>query len=205
MHITEGILSAPILVGGGVLAAGGVTIGLRAMRDEDIPKTAVLTAAFFVGGLVHLPLGVASVHLVLNGLMGLLLGWAAFPAVLVALTLQAVLFRYGGLTTLGVNTLVMAVPAVLSYHLLVPILRRSRRPSILFGAGCTAGVIGIAFGSLLASGALALSSREFLGVAGLFFAAHAPLMVVEGMITGGLVCFLWRLKPELFRERGRSL
>ena len=30
-----------------------------------------------------------------------ILGWAAFPAFLVALFLQAVLFQFGGLTTLG--------------------------------------------------------------------------------------------------------
>ena len=35
-------------------------------------------------------------HLVLNGLMGLLLGWLAVPAILVALFLQALLFQFGG-------------------------------------------------------------------------------------------------------------
>ena len=41
--------------------------------------------------------------LVLNGLMGLMLGWAALPAVFTALLLQAVFFGHGGYTTLGVR------------------------------------------------------------------------------------------------------
>lgn len=204
MHIAEGILSAPVLAGGAVAAGAGVYAGLRALDDEAIPKTALLTAAFFVAGLVHVPLGVGSVHLVLNGLLGMILGWTAFPAILVALTLQTVLLRYGGLTTLGVNTVVMAVPAVVSYYLFVPFLRRRPRPALVFAFGCAAGAAGIAFGALLASGALALSGRAFYGVAALFFAAHAPLMVVEGIITGGLLLYVWRLKPELFLERERS-
>ena len=49
------------------------------------------TPAIFVASLVHVPVGPSSMHLVLNGLLGLLLGWAAFPAILVGLLLQAVL------------------------------------------------------------------------------------------------------------------
>jgi cobalt/nickel transport system permease protein len=47
------------------------------------------------------------------GIVGLRLGWGAFPAILVALTLQTVFFRFGGITTLGVNTVSMAMPAVI--------------------------------------------------------------------------------------------
>ncbi len=49
--------------------------------------------------------------------MGLLLGWPAFPAILVGLFLQALLFQFGGLTVLGVNTFNVAVPAVLCFYL----------------------------------------------------------------------------------------
>jgi cobalt/nickel transport system permease protein len=55
-----------------------------------------------VSSLVSVPVGPGSVHLLLNGLMGLLLGWAAVPAILVALILQAVFFGFGGILVLGV-------------------------------------------------------------------------------------------------------
>ena len=58
-----------------------------------------------------------SAHLVLNGLLGALLGFVAFPAITVALLLQALLFQYGGILVLGVNTATMALPPILCYYL----------------------------------------------------------------------------------------
>jgi cobalt/nickel transport system permease protein len=80
------------------------------MEHKEVPKVAILSSVFFVASLIHVPLGPSSVHLILNGIMGVLLGWTAFPAILVALALQGVLFQFGGITTLGVNTLNMALP-----------------------------------------------------------------------------------------------
>ena len=94
MHISEGVLSAPVLITGAVLSAAGIAIGLRKMSYDKIPEVAVLSSAFFVASLIHVPIGPSSVHLVLNGLLGILLGWMAFPSILVALSLQALLFQF---------------------------------------------------------------------------------------------------------------
>ena len=108
MHISEGVLSPAVLGGGAALTVVGTAIGLKKLDYEAIPRVAILSAAFFVASLIHVPVGPVGLHLVLNGLMGLLLGWLAFPAILIALFLQALLFQYGGLTVLGVNTVIMA-------------------------------------------------------------------------------------------------
>ena len=71
MHISEGILSAQVLVSGAALTTVGTAIGLRKLDYDRIPQVAVLSAAFFVTSLVHIPIGPASVHLILNGLMGI--------------------------------------------------------------------------------------------------------------------------------------
>ncbi|WVM89838.1 energy-coupling factor ABC transporter permease [Halopseudomonas pachastrellae] len=73
-----------------------------------MPLAALLGAAFMVASTLHMPVGVGSVHLILNGLAGLLLGWAVFPLFFVALLLQAALFSFGGFTVLGANLLIMA-------------------------------------------------------------------------------------------------
>ena len=112
MHISEGVLSPAVLGAGAVLAAAGIVIGLRKLDYDRLMTVAILAAAFFVGSLIHVPIGPSSVHLILNGLLGMLLGWAAFPSIFVALMLQAILFQYGGITVLGVNTFNMAFPAV---------------------------------------------------------------------------------------------
>ncbi|PIP07111.1 MAG: cobalamin biosynthesis protein CbiM, partial [Syntrophobacterales bacterium CG23_combo_of_CG06-09_8_20_14_all_48_27] len=48
MHISEGVLSAPVLVAGALLTVGGTALGLKKMDYERIPEVAVLSSAFFV-------------------------------------------------------------------------------------------------------------------------------------------------------------
>ena len=124
-HIPDGVLSLPILAVGAAVTAAGCAYGLKRMEAERVPQVAVLSSVFFVASLVHFPVGPTSVHLILNGLTGIALGWAAFPAILVALLLQAVLFGFGGLVVLGVNAMSMAVPAVLCGLLFDAVRRRA--------------------------------------------------------------------------------
>ncbi|HOP36133.1 MAG TPA: cobalt transporter CbiM [Syntrophales bacterium] len=196
MHISEGVLAMPLLVAGVAAAAAGVTAGVKKMDSESVPKVAVLSSAFFVASLVHVPVGPASVHLVLNGLVGLLLGWSAFPAIFVALSLQALLFQYGGWTTIGINTVNMALPAMLSCYLFQRAVRgRGRRLSDLAGFG--AGFLSVALSGLLVALTLAASEKAFLAPAKVIFLAHLPIMVIEGIMTSVCILFLRKVKPEM--------
>ncbi|WP_243439211.1 cobalt transporter CbiM [Fundidesulfovibrio soli] len=194
MHISEGILSAPVLATGAALAAVGLGVGIRKLEGEALVRTGVLSAAFFAASLVHLPLGPASVHLILSGLMGALLGWAAFPAIFVGLLLQALLFQFGGLTVLGVNTVVMGLPAALTGLALRPLLRKGGPAfpvaAFLCGALSILGSLALLYTALVASGG------ELALFAGLFFWTHLALMGVEGVITLLILGFIKRLRPE---------
>lgn len=198
MHIADGVLSVPVLAVGSAAAAAGVAAGLWRLDYERIPRVAVLSSAFFVASLIHVPIGPTSAHLILSGLAGLILGWAAFPAILVALLLQAMLFGFGGLTTLGVNTVNMAVPAVVCYYLFGRGVR-SGSPALVFGAGGAAGAFAVALGCAMASLALLASGREFLVVAEVFYVSHIPIIVAEGLVTGSAAAFLRKVRPELLR------
>lgn len=194
MHISEGILSAPVLISGGVIAAAGTVIGLKKIDYARIMPTALLSSAFFVASLIHVPLGPGSVHLVLNGLLGIILGWAGFPAILIALFLQAIFFQFGGLIVLGVNTVTMAVPALCCYYLARPCLKNPKtRPFAAFGAGALA----IFLSSLLMALALALSDSGFLTTSKVIIGANVPIMIIEGFITMFTVTFLARVQPEI--------
>ena len=203
MHISEGVLSAPVLSGGAVLAAAGLAMGMRGLKAEKIPRVAVLSSTFFVASLIHIPAGPVSVHLLLNGINGLILGWAAFPSIFVALTLQALLFQFGGLTVLGVNTVVMALPAVLSYHAFIGAVR-GRSPVVAWSAGFGAGFVSVAAGTALLGLSLALTGENFYQAAMVAAAAHVPVMLIEGIITGFCVTFLRRVKPEILGIRTKS-
>ncbi len=196
MHISEGVLPAGVLLTGAALSAGGLYLGLRGLRDEEVPKAGLLSGAFFVASLVHVPAGPFSVHLLLNGLVGLMLGWVAFPAILVALVLQAVLFQFGGVTTLGVNLFVMAAPGVLCYYLYRPLLKGRAWPL----AGILTGITGVLGGAFLLSWALYLSGQGFRTAAKLTFLSQLPVAVIECVITTFVIGFLKKLKPQLLEE-----
>jgi len=201
MHLEEAILAGTqhgreILVAGGLLAAAGTAIGLRKIDYERVPQVAVLSAAFFVVSLIHFPLGPTKVHFVLSGLMGLVLGWAAFPAVLVALALQAVFFSVGGLMVLGVNTLIMAVPAVACHYLFRGTVRARFEP-VVFGGGMAAGAAGTMLGALLAAMALFAAGRSYEVFAGVVVVAHVLPAAVEGMVSASVVVLLRKVRPEL--------
>lgn len=195
MHISEGVLSPAVLAGGAALAAAGTAIGLKKLDYEAIPRVALLSAAFFVATLIHVPVGPVGLHLVLNGLMGLLLGWPAFPAILIALFLQALLFQFGGLTVLGVNTVTMAVPAVVCFYLYRPLLRREGTVALSAAAAC--GATAILLSGLLVAVALLFTGEGFLRVAQLVALAHLPVMAVEGVITLFVFLFLKKVRPEM--------
>lgn len=197
MHIVDGALSNPVVIGGAVAAAGGIALGLKTLDLDRIPTAGVLSASFFVASLIHVPIGPSSVHLILNGLAGLLLGWAAFPALFVGLLLQAVFFGFGGLTVLGVNTLNIALPAVLAWLLFGRLIGRGTpvQGAVWGGLG---GAFAIAGTTAMVAAALALSGEGFLPAAKLVFFAHTPVMAIEAVLTGFAVLLARKVKPELF-------
>ncbi|MBW1716717.1 MAG: cobalt transporter CbiM [Deltaproteobacteria bacterium] len=196
MHISEGVLSAPVLVTGVALAVAGTSVGLKKMDYEKIPQVAVLSSAFFVASLIHVPVGPSSVHLILNGVNGLLLGWSCFPSILVALALQAILFQFGGITVLGVNTITMALPGVICYYLFGKLINQ-KRGFISLVAAFACGFVAVLISGILVAISLLFTEESFMSVAKLIVLAHLPVMIIEGTITLFCVAFLKRVKPEL--------
>lgn len=195
MHISEGVLAGKILAAGAGIALAGTGIGLKKIEYDRIVHVAILASAFFVASLIHVNIGPASAHLILNGIVGLLLGFAAFPAILTALLLQSVFFQYGGLTTLGVNVVIMAVPAVLSHYLFLPLLGKSSK--LTFTAGFLAGLFSILFSSLLLGAALWFTNQNFFEISLTIIMANIPIMIIEGIVTGFCVAFLLKVYPEI--------
>ncbi len=201
MHISDGILSTPILIGGACVAAAGVAQGLRKIEDNDIPKTALLTAAFFVASLVHVRIGPTSAHLILNGMAGILLGWAAFPALLIGLLFQALLFGHGGISVLGVNTVAIAVPAVGAGLMFRRMVHRETSPRrIALMAGLGAGLC-IAATALFSAAVLALSGRAWLRTAWVLLVAHVFVMAGEAVLAYFIAAYLLRVRPALLLGR----
>lgn len=197
MHISEGVLSGPVLIGGAVLAIVGLIIGLKKMKTDSIAVAGVMSAAFFLASLVHVPVGLGSAHLLLTGLTGVILGWVAFPAIFAALALQGLLFQYGGLSTLGVNLSSMGYAAVFSWYVFRGLDRILPFSCGIKVAAFCAGFFGIAIAALFAAIALAFTDEGFLVAAAALFLAHLPVMIAEGFLTMLIVTFLARMRPGI--------
>ncbi len=146
-------------------------------------------AAAFVVSTVHIPVGVIPMHLGLYGLLGILLGKRAFPALYICLLFQTLLLQHGGLFTLGVNSLNMGVGALLGSAIW------TWAPGAAALRAGAAGFAGALVPALLLAFEFALASygRGFF-----FFASlYAVVAVIESAVTVAAVGFLRRAKPDL--------
>ncbi len=201
MHVADGILSGPVLAVGFVGTVAVAAYTLRKVDLEDIPKISVVTSAFFVASFIHLPIGVTSLHLILNGLIGIMLGLKAFPAILLGITLQAILFGHGGVSVIGVNTLMLGGGALCAYgvwqlrhRITLPRLDHNKN---IIAFGGLAGATGIITSGFVLALALFTTGEAFWAMAGVAFAIHIPLMLMEGAVAATCVAFLLRVKPDI--------
>jgi cobalt/nickel transport system permease protein len=195
MHISDGVLPLSVTIGGYVASAGLAAWSARRTRNQDLPKVAVVTAAFFVASLIHIPFGPTSAHLLLPGLAGALLGPAAFLSIGLGLLLQSLLFQFGGLTALGANALMMGLPAVACGWFFQNFKGRTQFRQALVGG--LAGATGTALAAIILAILLVTGGEDFFGVAKIALLAHVPVIIIEGVVSAFTIGFLVRVKPAL--------
>ncbi|MBD2395626.1 cobalt transporter CbiM [Cyanobacterium aponinum FACHB-4101] len=219
MHIPDGLLPPAVSISGYAITGGVTWFSLRQIHkqtnyQEEIPKASLLTAAFFVASLIHIPIPPFSIHLVLNGVMGLVLGYYAFPGILIGLFFQGMFFQHGGLSTLGINAIIMGVPALLAHYIW------SFRTTSLFNTPFGKSTLAFLGGGL----SVFLSALIFVFITinniapdldidaektAIFTSliGYAVQALIEGILTVMLISFLEKVKPELIgleSSEGRS-
>lgn len=205
MHISDGVLS-PVITGiTSVAAAGMVTYALVGIKEKELPKVALMAAAFCVGSAIHFRVGPSSVHLLLTGVIGLLLGKRAPLALFMALLFQLVAFQYGGITSLGANILTTSIPAVLVGMGARKAMRRWNHPLPI---GALAGGVSV-LGTVLLVILLLIESNVRYGIgilsaARLLFIGHVPVMVVEAFVTAFVFQYMVNVRPEMIKKGGKN-
>lgn len=203
MHLPDGIVPVEMALAGYGASAALVALSLarvKALPDPQarVPRVAMLTTVFFAASLLAVPVPPVSVHLMLAGLMGVMLGWFAIPAILVGLFLQAVLFGHGGITTLGLNGLIFGLPALLAHgiwHLAGA--RWPRLSCLVAGSGAIIAALAIFVSLVLAGLPVSLDAGAERVALQVFVLAHLPLVLAEGVIVFLLVPVLRRVEPRL--------
>ena len=211
MHIPDGFLPPNICLAGYALTGGVTWYSLREIkRDNDtqanIPKASLLTAAFFVASLIHIPIPPTSVHLIFNGLMGAVLGFYAFPAILIGLFFQ-VMFQHGGMSVLGVNAIIIGSPAIAAHLIFRQRDRFSGKRQALtkilsFAAGAGALLLSATmFAVLLVTNISPDMDVNAERTAILIsMGSYAIQAAIEGAFCVMLISFLEQVKPELLRS-----
>jgi len=207
MHIPDGILPVGVSAAGYITTSAATWYAIKQIEKQEdpragVPKTALLTAAFFVATWINIPVPPTSVHLVLNGLLGVILGWYAMPAIVVGLFMQAVMFQHGGLVSLGVNATMMGVPALLAaglFQLHYHIKKPWGMPVFAFLGGSFGLLIaaGIAFAILISTASASANVLVERNAIIALTLAHIPLAIIEGIFTALVVVYIKRVKPDM--------
>jgi cobalt/nickel transport system permease protein len=208
MHIPDGLLDMRTWAGCWAVSAIGLAAVVRQSNRTKgtgwLPLAGVMGAYLFVAQMINFPIGGGtSGHLLGSALAAIVLGPALGAIVLASvLVIQALVFQDGGVMALGANMLNMAFAAAFLGYLIYRVVGRIGLPSRLRVAvgGFLAGWVSVVFAAALASFELALSGvfpfrKTFL----IMTSVHAVIGVGEGIITAGLLYFIYATKPHVVR------
>lgn len=209
MHMADALLSPAV---GGTMwgASFGVIIYCsRKLRKEmdtgKAPLMGVLGAFLFAAQMINftIPATGSSGHLGGGLLLAVLLGpAAAFITMASVLVVQALFFADGGLLALGCNIFNLGfLPAFLAYPFLYkPLIGRTPSKTRITVVAMAAAIIGLqmgAFAVVLETVASGISSLPFAAFAGLMQPIHLAIGIVEGVVTGAVISFVYQARPEI--------
>ena len=209
MHMADVLISTPVglsMIGCATLALG---YSIKQVEKEDNEsksvKMGVLGAMIFASQMVNftIPGTGASGHIVGTILLAALLGpFASFITISSILLVQSLIFADGGLLAYGCNVINMGFfSAFIAYPLIMkPILKKSLSKKSIMISSILASIVGLQLGALgvvfetFISGVSAYSLSTFLL---LMMPIHLAIGLVEGIITGLVLQYLYSAKPSL--------
>jgi cobalt/nickel transport system permease protein len=222
MHIPDGLMDPTVSAIGWieflvVLGAVLLLAGNR-VKEKNLPRVAVLSAGIFVAQMLNFPIGGGTTgHLVGGALFAIIAGpMVAVIGMTVVLLIQALMFGDGGITALGLNALNMAVIAPLTgwgvYTLLKTMTEKEGRRSsaasgFVVGAAAWASVFvaaaacaaELAVSYAVSSGAYGIAATVSVPA---MLGMHAVIGVGEGIITAGVLAYLWNVLPDAITSAG---
>ena len=212
MHMADALLSPA--VGGTMWAvsAGAIVACSRKLRQEmdagKAPLMGVLGAFIFAAMMINftIPATGSSGHLGGGLLLAVLLGpAAAFITIASVLVVQALFFADGGLLALGCNIFNLGFfPAFLAYPFIYkPLAGKAPSKTRIAVAAMLAAIIGLqlgAFSVVLETVASGISSLPFATFVSLMQPIHLAIGVVEGLVTGAVISFVYQARPEIIQS-----
>ncbi len=215
MHVPDGLMDPVVALLGTVefliVIAAVLIVSSRRMKEQNLPRIAVLCAGIFVAQMLNFPIGGGTTgHLIGAALLAILAGpLMAMVGMTVVLIIQALMFGDGGITAFGINATNMALIAPLAgwgvYTLVKPILGGAGKPgesvAVAVAAWSSVFIASAACAAQLAvSYAISDGAYGIVGSVSIpaMLGYHAVIGVGEAIISVGVVAYLTAVSPEAF-------
>ena len=210
MHMADALLSPEVgaamcAVSAGAMICSGVKMKGGREAEKKLPMMAVSGAFVFAAQMINFTIpGTGSSGHIGGGILlaALLGGPAAVLTIAAVLVIQCLMFADGGLLALGCNIFNMGVlPCLVVYPLLFRrIFGKKTSRGRLMAASILSVVIGLqlgAFGVVLETTASGISALPFSTFVLLMQPIHLAIGLVEGIVTGGVLMFVYETRPEI--------
>ena len=210
MHMADALLSPAVGMAMNAVSVAAIGVSVAKVKKDEfseskIPIMGVAGAMVFAAQMINftIPATGSSGHIgggiLLAGLLG---GVPAFLSIAAVLIIQCLFFADGGLLALGCNIFNMGViPCLLIYPLVFkPLLRRGTDYKRLSVASVASVVIALELGAFcvvlqtLFSGITELPFGTFVF---LMLPIHLAIGFVEGIVTAAVLCFVYKMRPEI--------
>ena len=210
MHIPDGFLDGEALAIGAVAAAVGIGVCLRQargdQRERDLPVAGLCAAFFLVGDAPMFPITVGTEGHLLGGTLAVaLLGpWLGALTIAVVCAIQALVLGDGGVASMGLNIVNLAlIPAFVGYPLILGLRRLLPTTDNGLSIACAlAAGVSVILVSCLYVSEFALGAAVDINLRTLAYStigAYCVIAVIEGTITALIVRALLQVRPDLVR------
>ncbi|MGB5822774.1 MAG: energy-coupling factor ABC transporter permease [Proteocatella sp.] len=211
MHMADSLITPVVGIGMIAASAGVMTYSVSKLKEnmdeKKIAMMGIMGAFVFAGQMINftIPGTGSSGHIGGGLLLAAILGpHAGFVVISAVLIIQAMFFGDGGLLALGCNIFNMGFyTCFLVYPLIYkPIVTRGLNTRRITIAAIIAIVAGLQFGAFsvvietLASGVTQLPFRAFVM---LMQPIHVAIGLIEGIVTAGILCFVYAQRPEILQ------
>ena len=215
IHLEDGAFSPLWLLIWSAIAAILIAIPLLTNRRKEIPPRRIAIAAMcasvgFAVFMVEVPTPVGPVHMNLTPLIGILAGPGMGSLVALVINIFGAAIGHGGWGMVGPNSIVNIVEVVIGYYTFRFFKTISKTGDFWSGFSATTIALTISafFVVLIVSVSEIQGSNltrgETLNNMLILAVANVVAAVVEGIVTGYIVSFLGRVRPDLLAAEAAS-
>jgi cobalt/nickel transport system permease protein len=210
IHLEDGAFSPEWVIIWSLLAAGLVSLAVYALSKNKVPPrklaiAAMCTSIGFAVFQISIPI-FGGIHLNLTPLIGILAGPALGTLSVLAINVFSAAVGHGGWGMIGPNTIVTVAEVFIAFHAYR--LMRTRLTSDRFTSGLGASVLALTTSAFLIVLIIVISGlqdsdqtkAEILTNMLPIAAINMAVGVIEGFVTGYMVSYIGRIRPDLLGE-----